>query len=589
MAEEKEILRRLRVGERIEGHETVRVTRDGRPLDVSITISPMRDAEGTIIGASKILRDITESKQTHNALRESEERLANEAAAATTLHAISTRLISESTQESLFEQILDAAIQLMAADAGSLQMLAPDGESLTLLGCKNFHDQSAVFWQHVTAEANSTCGRALRTGERVLVSDVERCDVTAGTPDLEEYRRSGIRAVQSTPLRSRSGGPLGMISTHWRTPHTPTEHDFKLFDVLARQAADLIERALAAQAIRESERRFRLIANSAPVVIWMTDADSQCTYVNQQWLELTGQSFEAALGRGWIVSTHPDDVGPTWNVYEKAFARREPFEMEYRVRRQAGDYRWVVARGVPRNDVDGSFGGYIGSAVDVTDRKLAEDAMSTISQRLIEAQEQQSAHIARELHDDINQRLSLIAARLGALAHASAETTTTDTGKIKDAQQEATELVKDVQALSHRLHPSQLEHLGLVEASAAMCRDISSQLRVAVNFDADIVPKELPYGVKLCVYRVLQEALQNAIKHSGARKVSVSLRAEPDRIELTVADRGKGFDVKTTDGHGLGLASMKERLKAVDGQLAIRSEPGQGTSIRARVPVRQQR
>src|SRR5262245_34065904 len=160
--EEKSILRRLRAGERIENYETRRVTRDGRCLDVSLTISPVRDAGGTVIGASKILRDITESKRIQTALRESEQRLASEIAGARTLQAISTRLISESTEESLFAQILDAAIELMAADAGSIQMLAPDGKSLTLLGCKNFHAKSAVFWQRVTAEASSTCSRALR-------------------------------------------------------------------------------------------------------------------------------------------------------------------------------------------------------------------------------------------------------------------------------------------------------------------------------------------------------------------------------------------------------------------------------------------
>ncbi|HEU5255864.1 MAG TPA: PAS domain S-box protein, partial [Vicinamibacterales bacterium] len=198
--EETHILNRLRTGERIENYETRRVTRDGRYLDVSLTISPVTDARGNILGASKILRDVTESKRTHMALRESEQHLANEIAGARTLQAISTRLISESTQESLFTQIVDAAIELMSADAGSIQMLAPDGQSLTLLGCKNFHVKSAVFWQRATAEASSTCSRALRSGQRVLVPDVEKCDFLVGTQDLDELRRSGIRAVQSTPL-----------------------------------------------------------------------------------------------------------------------------------------------------------------------------------------------------------------------------------------------------------------------------------------------------------------------------------------------------------------------------------------------------
>jgi PAS domain-containing protein len=148
------------------------------------------------------------------------------------------------------------------------------------LNWRNFHPASAVFWQRVTAGAGSTCGQVLRDSTRVLVTDIESCEFMAGTQDFLEYRRSGIRAVQSTPLRSRSGKPLGMLSTHWRIPHTPTEEDFRLFDVLARQAADLIERTLAEEAIRESEERFRLIANTTPVTIWMVDTEKQCTYVN---------------------------------------------------------------------------------------------------------------------------------------------------------------------------------------------------------------------------------------------------------------------------------------------------------------------
>ena len=206
-----------------------------------------------------------------------------------------------------------------------------------------------------------------------------------------------------------------MLSTHWRTPHDPTEDDFRLFDVLARQAADLIERTLAEEALRESEERFRLIANTAPVMIWMSGTEGQISYLNQTWIDYTGRPLDAMVGQRQADVLHPDEAERCVEVYGKAFEQREPFQMEHRLRRHDGDYGWAVTVGVPRYDVDGSFAGYIGTTVDITERKLAEEALSTVSQRLIEAHEEEGARIARELHDDINQRLALASVRLGYL------------------------------------------------------------------------------------------------------------------------------------------------------------------------------
>ena len=240
--EEAEILRRLRAGERIDHYETVRVTRAGERIDVSLTISPLRDPAGKIVGCAKIARDITKAKQAEAALRRSEQRLRRDVMRAKVLQSISTRLISESTPQSLYLQILDSAMEVMTSDAACVQMLAANNRSLKLLAWRNFHADCAPFWERVEAGAGSTCSKALSDNRRVVVADIESCDFMAGTPEQLEYRRAGVRGVQSTPLRSRTGRLLGMLSTHWRTPHTPTDDDFTYFDVLARQAADLIER-----------------------------------------------------------------------------------------------------------------------------------------------------------------------------------------------------------------------------------------------------------------------------------------------------------------------------------------------------------
>ena len=542
-------------------------------------------ATGVIVGAAKILRDVTASKRDQVALRESERRLASEVTAARTLQSISTRLISESTQESLFEQILEASMEVMSSDAASVQMLEPGGASLTLIGWKNFHPDSAAFWQHVTADAGSTCGVALRDNVRVMVTDVDACEFMAGTQDLEEYRRSRIRAVQSTPLLARTGRPLGMISTHWHAPHTPSEDGFRLFDVLARQAADLIERTRTEEAWRESEERFRLIANSAPVIIWMSDASNDCTYVNQTWLDLTGQSFDAVRGNGWTDRIHPGDVVECMNACAKACEQRELFQVDFRLRRHDHEYRWIASTGAPRYLGDGSFAGYIGSAIDVTERRLAAEALATIDARLIDAHEEERSRIARELHDDISQRLALLNIRLDVLTRISTAPESDSRQQIEEARDEVSNLARDVQALSHRLHPAHLEFVGITEAAAALCHEISNLGALEVHFNAENVPDGLSKRAAVCLYRVLQEALQNAIKYSGAAKTQVSLLGRVDQIELTVRDFGAGFDVSTTKGRGLGLTSMRERVRAVGGRLAILSEPQRGTTIHAKVPL----
>ena len=150
-------------------------------------------------------------------------------------------------------------------------------------------------------------------------------------------------------------------------------------------------------AVRESDERFRFIANSAPVMIWMSDTQKRITYLNQTWLDYTEWPVDAALGYRWVEILHPDDLKRCRELYEKAFELREPYRVEYRLRRRDGEYRWVLTVGVPRYDADGSFAGYIGTVVDIAERKLAEEALSTVSQKLIEAHEEERARVAREL------------------------------------------------------------------------------------------------------------------------------------------------------------------------------------------------
>ena len=350
--------------------------------------------------------------------------------------------------------------------------------------------------------------------------------------------------------------------------------------------ADVTEAKRAEEARRESEERFRLVANTAPVMIWMSGLDKLCNYFNQPWLDFTGRTVDQELGNGWAEGVHPEDFRSCLDTYVKAFDRRESFRMEYRLRRHDGKYRWVSDIGVPRFEPDGSFAGYIGSCVDITDRKQAEEAQADIGRRLIEAHEEERTWIARELHDDINQQIALLAIELEQFDQQPPEAGVEVQDRISHMRQRLLDLGKDVQALSHRLHSSKLDYLGLAVAASSFCKELSEQQKVEIDFQHTGIPRNLPKEVSLCLFRVLQEALQNALKHSGVRHFRVELHGTARDIRLTVSDLGIGFDQQdAVNRRGLGLISMEERLQLVCGEFSAESQPGRGTTIYARVPL----
>jgi PAS domain S-box-containing protein len=343
--------------------------------------------------------------------------------------------------------------------------------------------------------------------------------------------------------------------------------------------------AITLETVRESEERFRLVANTAPVLIWMSGPDKLCNYVNQPWLEFTGRPLESELGNGWSEGVHPEDLKGCLDTYARAFDLHESFKMQYRMRRHDGEYRWLLDIGVPRFNPDGSFVGYIGSCMDVTDRKQAEEAMGNIGHRLIEAHEEERTWIARELHDDVNQRLALLAVELDQFDQHRPHSDVEVPDHIDHVRQRIIDLGRDIQALSHRLHSSKLDYLGLEAAARAFCRELSEQQKVEIDFSSSGIERSLPKEISLCLFRVLQESLQNAVKHSGVRHFSVELHETAREIQLTVSDLGAGFDPKDAINRGgLGLISMRERLQLVSGELSIKSHPGRGTTLFVRVP-----
>jgi PAS domain S-box-containing protein len=349
----------------------------------------------------------------------------------------------------------------------------------------------------------------------------------------------------------------------------------------------LLQRARKRRAeavLRESEERFRVMANSTPALIWMADGEGQVAYINDRRLVFTGGDTNAGYGESWTTYVHPDDLAEALAGYDRALQTRTTFSREYRLRRNDGVYRWMFDVASPRFNGDGSFAGFIGSAIDITDQRLAQEALENVSGRLIEAQEKERTRIARDLHDDICQRLALLSMELDQANREGAPPATHR--RLEEIRQRCAEITSDVQALSHQLHSSKLDYLGIVAAARGFCREFAVQHKADIEFAEHDIPQDLPKEASLCLFRILQEALHNAAKYSGTRQYSVTLTGTETEVRLTVQDRGVGFDVELArEDRGLGLVSMQERANLVHAGFKIESKPGAGTTVTVAVPL----
>jgi PAS domain S-box-containing protein len=351
-------------------------------------------------------------------------------------------------------------------------------------------------------------------------------------------------------------------------------------------ARNITDRKRAEQVLNESEERFRLVADKAPVLIWMSGTDKLVSFVNQGWLNFTGRAFEQELDDGWALGVHPDDLDRCLQTYSSAFDRHVDFEMEYRLRRHDGEFRWMVDFGVPRFEPGGTFCGYIGSCVDITERKTAEESLHTLSGRLIRAQEEERAHIARELHDDFSQRLAILGIGLGQLWKKLPESDIEDRAKVLEMLEETKEISSDIHSLSHQLHSSKLEHVGLQPALVGLCKEIGGKYKLEIQFFDCRSPRDIPKEVALCLFRVAQESLSNVVKHSQTKVATVELGTNQEGITLRISDSGTGFDFAAQNpDSGIGLIGMSERLRLVGGKLSVKSQPRQGTEVFATVPL----
>jgi PAS domain S-box-containing protein len=357
-------------------------------------------------------------------------------------------------------------------------------------------------------------------------------------------------------------------------------------------AANVTERKHAEEARRESDDKLRLLLDSTAEAIFGIDLEQCCTFCNRACLSILGyERVEEVLGKNMHTLMHHTRLDGTafpaadCRVYrmlrtgERAHADDEVLWRANGTSFPAEYWSYPQRRGE-------ELVGAVVAFVDITQRKLAETAIMNVNRKLIEAQEQERSRIGRELHDDIGQRLALLAVELEQLGtdfQSSAEITP----RVGELRRQTLEIAADIQSLSHELHSAKLQYLGIAVAMRGFCQEFAQQQKVEIDFQAQDLPSSVSPDISLCLFRVLQETLHNSAKHSGGKHFQVRLSGSSDEIQLTAVDFGVGFDCEVAKASpGLGLISMEERLKLVNGTLSIQSKPNTGTTVHARAPLR---
>lgn len=355
----------------------------------------------------------------------------------------------------------------------------------------------------------------------------------------------------------------------------------------------------AEQELFEVQQRFKALMDALPVGVNFSD-DVTCEHIwgnpaAQAQFEVGPQDNISASaldkrspGRQAKFFRDGRQISASELPVQRAVAENRnipPFELEVQL---PNGRRWFAeASGAPIHDKNGNVIGGVAVTVDITERKhyaeqmLMQKVLERVSGQLIEAQEKERSQIARELHDDFCQRLAMLTLEL---ERASEEPVATERlMRIKDRYDEIT---LDLQALSHELHSSKLEYLGIVAGLRSFCQEFSDQRALRIDFTHDSVPAQLPKDVSLCLFRIAQEGLHNAVKHSGTKEFSVHLHGSESCIQLEIRDAGAGFNPEDIAAHqGLGLVSMRERTNLVGGTLCIDSSPNCGTKVQVRIPL----
>lgn len=423
--------------------------------------------------------------------------------------------------------------------------------------------------------------------------------------DKESRRFFGIKSSVVLPL-SVGGGPLiGVVSfDSLREEREWSNKLVKRLELVAQIFCNALARKESDRTLRQSEARLSLAADSAAIALWELNCTTNLFWVTRKARAILGHDHgENITMEHFEQSVYADDLAHVLQVIKQSLENNEPLSVEYRIHSDDGEIKWIYSTGRPYFKSNGEPDRLRGVSIDITDRKIMEEELQAreaclrdsqkelqhIAGRLISAKEQELSRLSRELHDDLTQRLAVLAIEAGKLELKLGESEvsqdeSTMISRIKDG---LIKISEDVHRISRQLHPTILDDLGLIRAIESECAAFKQRKNIEILFTKENVPDRFSADIPLCLYRIVQEGLNNITNHSGAKRCEILLRGGDETIHLAIKDKGVGFDpVEVREKTGLGLISMRERVQLINGNFSIDTKPGKGTIIQVCIPLK---